>query len=57
MEGLGFHHGSTLRRATPAREQAKGLGGDFRPNIGFCRGEYLELVADGSILDLQPVAP
>ncbi len=55
--GPGFHHGSTLRRATPAREQAKGLGGDFRPYIGFGRGEYLELVADGSILDLQPVAP
>ena len=53
----GLHHGSTLRRTTPAREQAKGLGADFRPYIGFGRGEYLELVADGAILDLQPVAP
>lgn len=55
--GPGFHHGTTLRRPTPGRERAKGLGQDFRPFIGFGRGEYLELIADGSILDLQPIAP
>jgi len=55
--GPGYHHGSTLRRATPARERAKGLGENFRPWLGFGRGTYTELVADGSIMELQPVAP
>lgn len=53
----GLHHGTTLRRTTPAREQAKGLADGLRPLLGFGRGTYLELVADGSILDLRPVAP
>ena len=53
----GIHHGSTLRRPTPGRELAKGLEQGLRPWVGFGRGEYFELVADGSILDLQPVAP
>ena len=53
----GIHHGSTLRRPTPAREQAKGLDQPLRPWVGFGRGEYFELVADGTILELQPVAP
>ena len=53
----GYHHGSTLRRPTPAREQAKGLPDALRPAIGFGRGTYMELVADGSIMDLQPLAP
>ncbi|RPG81687.1 MAG: hypothetical protein CBC74_001175 [Crocinitomicaceae bacterium TMED114] len=53
----GFHHGTTLRRTTPGRERFKGDETMFRPHIGFGRGDYLELVADGAILDLQPVAP
>ena len=53
----GLHHGTTLRRETPGRERFKGSETPFRPHIGFGRGDYLELVADGSILDLQPVAP
>jgi hypothetical protein len=38
----GYHHGTTLRRPTPGRERAKGLGEDFRPFVGFARGDYLE---------------
>lgn len=53
----GHHHGTTLRRTTPGRERFKGSETPFRPHIGFGRGDYLELVADGSILDLRPVAP
>ena len=53
----GFHHGSTLRRNTPGRERFKGQEQGFRPRLGFGRGEYLEFVADGAILDLRPVAP
>ena len=52
-----MHHGSTLRRETPARERFKGMAQPLRPHIGFGRGEYLELVADGSILELSPRAP
>ena len=55
--GPGLHHGSTLRRETPARERFKGMAQPLRPHIGFGRGEYLELVADGSILELSPRAP
>jgi len=53
----GFHHGTTLRRTTPGRERFKGESQPLRPHIGFGRGDYLELVADGAILDLQPIAP
>ncbi|MBK13053.1 MAG: hypothetical protein CL849_05920 [Crocinitomicaceae bacterium] len=53
----GHHHGTTLRRETPALDRFKGGVQVLRPYIGFGRGEYLELVADGAILDLRPVAP
>ena len=62
--GLGYHHGTTLRRERASRDLFKGGGagvGDglaaVRPRVKFGRGQYLVAIADGAVLELHPVAP
>ena len=56
--GPGYHHGTTLRKGHAARALHKGGGPQsFRPRIKFARGQYLVGIVDGSMLEIQPVAP